>query len=607
MSLSYEKLCNLLKFKLFDVPFKFDISDSLSILKLKLSSEDIFHASVGVFVFSLLFFMLCLFLFSFFGFRFKELFFLSPVFSFFLAFVFFYYPVFRSRMLIIDSLSSSPVVLAHLVSLLKVNPNLELAIRETLKYCSGVLKESFLKVVRTGFKEGDIKSQLHESAVYLGRFSPAFKRSLFLVRSALSESSVVRRREVLDKSVSVFLSEVKMNLQEFSQRLITPTLIVFVVGTLLPLIIISVVPLLNIFGSVSALFLIVLSLVLVSFFIFVYTSKILIEKPVLIFSDKSQKSPFSFRFFSLSLLIFLVLSFPSFLFLLSSLNIISLSLPVHSFVSSLNSLPFIIALSLSVSCFFFLSSRSSVKESKRIILLEEELPDVIYSIASELDDGRPLESALLNASESISGEFKIILKTAWSLLKNRHVSVSDAFFSSEFGALKNVNSSLINSVFRFVSFSYSKGSNIVVSTLFAFHSYLMDLHQVNFEFKNKLSQSLGMMKNSVLFFAPIICGLVIMLNKLIETRLSETASRLSHLGYNLGLLNFSASSVNTEFLQIAVGLYLLIFSFIMVRFVVFIDRGEDNNLLKYELARIVPISVLIFVFTLLISKKLFGV
>ncbi len=604
----YESFCKKLKIKILPKVPKNNLEDYLGILNYNISSEDVFYACQGLFLLISSFFLFSSFLLSFLGFGFVEFLFFGLVFSGLICFSFWSYPVFKAKMRIVDSLSKSPLILTQLVSYLKLSPNIEWAIKNSTKNDEGFLARELRGIVKKSFEEGGIKRHLNDVALTLGAFSPAFKRCLFLVRMSLSEANVEKRRLMLDKGLRVFFEEIRINIQDFSQKLVNPSLIIFSFGTILPLVVISILPLLNVFGKSVSLAVVLGLLLVLNALTLLYTSKILMEKPVLVSNEHYPSKRFNPVIFCASLIVFFVVSFPGFLFLLLDKGVISLSGLVLRVISSLSTIPIVLGVSFSLSVYFFLSSRTLVYERFRMEKLEGELADVVYSIASELDDGKPIEKALLSSSENSSAkDFSSIIKRAWGNMKNSNLSFEDAFFDERKGALRDVKSKRIRSIFRFIINSENQ-SGVLASTLFAMHEHMNDLRNVEVEVKSKISNSLSMIKNTVVFFAPMITALVVVLNNLIEKSLFETKARLDSLGYNLDLLTFfGSSSLNSSLLQLVCGLYLVIFAFVMVRFIVFIIRGEDNNVLKYELSRILPIAALIYAFALLMSKNLLGV
>ncbi|PIO00124.1 hypothetical protein COT72_03110 [archaeon CG10_big_fil_rev_8_21_14_0_10_43_11] len=517
------------------------------------------------------------------------------------------YPQFRARVRVVDSLSSSPLILAQLVSYLKLSPNVEWAITHATEFEEGFLRKVLRNIVQESVRKGRITDALTKTGLMLSAYSRGFKRCLFLVRASLSESNEQKRQTILDKSLSSFLDEVRRDLTEFSQRLVTPSLVVFSVGTIVPLALVSILPILNVFESSNMLSLIIGILGVLAIGIFAYTTIILMEKPVVVSKTHSIEGGFSFRALAIAVFAGAVIAFPGVLSLLQSQGLLVVSGTLGNVVSFLDTMPLILALGVSTSVYCFVTSRRGFLQWKKESQLDDELADVSYAIASELDNGLPFERAIKNASSGAGG-FEEILVGAWKLVKNHHKSIEDAFFDKNVGVLRTVHSKRVNALFRFLSVAHMKGSGIVSKTLFAFHEHLMSLKSVEYDMQNKLSQSMGMIQSTAIFFAPAIGGLIVVLNQLIEGALTKTRLELDASGLGVSFFSFFGSTgISSSILHLIVGAYMLIFAVIMLRFSVFIMYGKDNNLLKHKLARMLPITVLIYALTVVIAKLSFGV
>jgi len=598
----YSLLCKLFGFKFFSVKPSQDLKDAISVLNWRICPECIIYSSRIVFLLiNVFFFVIFLFLKS------NLLLLLSFIFSCFTYYLLTEYPKFLAKSHIVDSLSESPIILTQIIAYLKINPNLEVAIKNAVSGLDCHVSKVLHNVVKKSMFDGCVKEHLSKAAVKLGRVSSAFKRSLFLVRMSLAERDYDKRVAVLNKSLNVFLKDLSLNIQMFSQKLLTPTLLIFGFGTVLPLILISVLPILNFFNesiSVSSLFFVLL---LINFGILLYTNHVLKNKPVLLVCEKFDDNKNIVPLFFYSVLIFLLISFPGFLYLFTHNNIFGAVSSFSSFLDTLNTISIVWGLTAGLSFFAYFYSKNSIKVSKRMKVLERELPDVLYHIANDVDDGHPVESSFLSISKLGTG-FSDIFRKSYNLIKNRYFSVEKSFFDNESGVLRSVPSVRIRKIFRFLSDSANKGGEVISSTLFSLSDHLNELRNVEKELENKLEHSLSMIRNTLIFFALIVCGLVVVLNGMLDKSFSSTQTDIAGLGFNINLLSFfSKSSFDTNTLQLVSGVYLLLFTITLTRFIVYLKEGNNKMLFLYELAKTLPITAFIFTVTLLFGKSLFGI
>jgi hypothetical protein len=570
--------------------------------KKSIDFNQIFYNSV-IISFSLFFLFFFLgFLSGFLGFNGWLLLFLGLIVSFFVFVYLLSFPSHLVRLRISDELSRATVVMSLLVSYLRVNPSFESVVKRVFGSRDDFVSRSFSRAVHRSVMGKRLSDELSFLAVRFGEFSHGFKRALYLIKQGISERDALKRGVSLDRALKVFLKEIEFNTRFFSQKLVSASFLVFTVGVILPLVGLSVLPLLNFFSTGVSLSVLFFSLVFISFLVFFITDRVLVNRPVVLYLNQSFEGDFSFKLLFSSLVVFVLVSFPSLMFVLLDSGFVSFGV-FDSFVLFLGFLPFFWGLVLSFCFYFYFSSRDAIRKIVCVEELEKGLPDVIYTIASDLGEGLPLESSLLNVSKNFSGVLAKKLGKVRLLIKNSHFSVKNAFSK----VFSDSNSFLVNGVFSFVGEEQSH-SGVVSSSLFSLSEHLSDLRGVAQDLRVRLEHNLSMMQYSVLFFAPIICGLVVVLNSLISSSLSSLFVDLEVLGFVPGFLGFfSSNGVSSHVLSLISSLYLLVFTVVVSRFLVYVKNGQSVSILKFELSKILLMVAILYSLTLLVSRKMFGV
>ncbi len=593
----YLKLLDLFRFKSFNLKLKYDSKDYITVLGWNVSSGDILNSAGNICV--ILFINLVLLLVLSFIFNFYSIFLLVLLFIPLLVFyVVIKYPEFRARGIVSSSISSSSLIVLQLVSYLKVNPNLEWALRESV-FCDDWLSKELYKILRYSRIKGGIENNLLGFAQFLGLFSAPLKLVFFQIISALRESDFSRRLFALDNCIAVFLSDVKRNAFSFSDKVVSVVFIIFCAGVVVPLILLSLFPFLNIFSTLLSLVFIFLVLLVICLSIYFLTDYLLLYKSFNVHSYSFRVS-FDFKLFLLCLLLFFVISFPFTLFLLERFGFVN-----FKFFSPFEVLFFVVSLFFSSAVFLFFSVKDLIKSVNINKKLELDLSDTLFFIARDVGSGKPLESALLNCSKLMDNSFSSFFKDVFRLVGNQRISLFDAFFNSKYGVFRCVYSNVVSQSFSFIAKSSSVDSSILSSVLFSLSGHIRDLFSVEDDFLHHLSQCLGAVGSTVSFFAPVICALVVVISSLISSSLLDLSSSLNEFSFGF---NFPLNSVvDSSFLQLLSGVYLFLLVIVLTRFSVFLKFNSNKPLLYFELSKVFITAIVIYSVVFLISKKLFGV
>jgi uncharacterized protein YoaH (UPF0181 family) len=225
-------------------------------------------------------------------------------------------------------------------------------------------------------------------------------------------------------------------------------LLLFSLGTVFPLVIISLLPILALLGG-GALNLVqiglLLSISLLS--IYLFSNWVLRRRPP-IFSSL-ELPPTKGRFSPLyCIAIFIVIGAPGLICLLGWIPGVMLALP-----QGFNLLTLVWALGISISIYCYGSSSHRKRLRDEMTRIEEEILDAVHQIGSRMAEGRSAEEAIEWTSKSLRGtSIARILERASQLIRRQGLTLEEAFFDD-----KKVHSKKARSIFRALVNSSKRG------------------------------------------------------------------------------------------------------------------------------------------------------
>ena len=625
----FEKLC--LKFSPKQLEKNVKVSDefqeAVKFLKMKCSEKQVISFSrfaaitsfAGFFIFTLIFFALKL--------NWVYLAFFSIITPFVVLEFISEYPKTKAKIEILKTLGEAPKTLIYLIIPLKRNSNLEEAAKFAAEYGEGRIAVDIRDALWrtwTG-KAASLKEELPKLGLKWGKYSPEFKRAIYLVRSSLSEKSEAARIESLNKALEIALNGVTDKTKTYISSLFIPTLVLFSFGTVLPLMFISMLPIVAFFGvNFATPFSISLILLLTIALVFVYSNKILSKKPPSFsqpkvpklegLPEKGQMKIFnkiipSWMFVASIILFF---GFPGLIYLINQNQLITLPEDnvLYFMLGNINTLTLIWAVTAGFSLYAYYSSISKKKLRDKIRRIDDEILDGVYHLANRMSENRPLEEALYFASDAMpnSEVSQLFLETARSI-RRRNVSISQAFFNNRFGTMKSIYSKTVYSIITLLVNSYKKGVNSSSEVMFTVVNYFTELKQTEKKLNEMIKKSISMMKATAVIFAPIVGGLVVTLYEIIQKAIASAQSQLTNLGYQSSFISktiLQSSFISVEMLQLIIGFYIILINIILIRYISIIEEGPDEVAMKLNFAKMVPISMLIFTLVLIASRKLLG-
>ncbi len=519
-----------------------------------------------------------------------------------------------------------PAIL-YIVVYMRHTPNLEKAVAFASQHLQYPLSLDFKKVfynVEIG-KFSTIKESLDNYLAIWKDYSIEFVESFHLIESSLFEPDDSRRISTLEKSLQVVLDGVYDKMLKFTHDVRSPLTNIYMLGVVLPTLALALLPLASAMlgGMVKWYHIFILFNMIVPFFVFYLTDKImmlrpgghgesdLLEKNPLYYEYKDKKPYFKAFLICLPFFIlgFLPLLFqtalPSLMGLQQDYTFSELGLgffwdeKIFNFIQTDNGLvgPFgfgalvlSMFLSLGIALFFSISfnsrTKNLIKERENTKQLEKEFNNSLFQIGNRVGNGIPPELVFGKVAESSKGLMtEDFFRRVNYNIRQMGMSVDKAIFDSKRGAIIYYPSNLIATSMRVLIESSKKGLKIAAVSLMSISEYIKNIQKITERLKDMLAEVVSDMKSNMTFLAPLLSGIVVglalmitsILNKLDLASLSSDSGAvgLGNLDSIMGIFKMT-DMIPPYYLQISIGIYLIQIVFILTGTLVTVDSGEDK-------------------------------
>jgi len=154
------------------------------------------------------------------------------------------FPLNEAKLEQVRALTFVPEIMGYMIMSMKLVPNLEKAVEFAAFHGRGKISEDLKKVVwdvQLGIYN-TLSEGLDDMAYKWGKFSEEFKTSLMMIRASVLEDTEAKRYQILDKTMEQTLESIKTKMEQYARELSQPTVVLFYLGVLLPLILIIVLP-----------------------------------------------------------------------------------------------------------------------------------------------------------------------------------------------------------------------------------------------------------------------------------------------------------------------------------------------------------------------------
>ncbi len=639
----YEKMCNFCE-KLLKMKIKPEraakLQDSLDACHLQVSPAGVMSASIVVpvafLVFGVLFSLLVL----------NSVFFTFFALSIGVAGIFILQkvPEFLANTWRMKASNQMVLCVFYIVTYMRHTSNLELAIEFASEHLSPPLSLDLRKViwdVESG-KFDTIKDSLESYLEGWRAFNMEFVEALHLVESSLYETSEERRLGLLDKSLDVILDETYEKMLHYAQNLKGPITMLHMLGVILPILGLVILPLVVSFmEGVSWYHIAALYNVALPVIVYFLGRNILSKRPTGYGdTDIAEINPAlkkyrnviirlgkfelvihpAFIAVFIGVILLLIAFSPILIHFLNphydvvfggfellgyreSSTISGLIIGPYGLGASLLSLFFPAALALSFGLYFRLRSQNVIKIRNEAKKLEDEFSSALFQLGNRLGDGLPAEIAFQKVADvmedTISGRF---FKLVAMNISKLGMSVKEAIFNPQSGALAAFPSAIIQSSMKVLIESVKKGPLIAAQALLNVSRYIKEIHKVNERLKDLMADIISDMKSQIAFLTPAISGIVIGITSMITFILGNLSKNISALGTEQAgtqigtLATLFGDGIPTYYFQAVVGIYVFQIVYILTILSNGIENGADKLEERYLLGNNLIRSTLLYCF-----------
>ncbi len=439
-------------------------------------------------------------------------------------------------------LRESPSIIGCLTMSMQVRPSLEQAVTFAAERGEGVLslrlKEALWSNVTRA--KGSLNEALEDLTGTLSRSNDSLRQSLHLVISATCERTKEGMDRLLDKANAVALGGVRDAVDSYIASLTLPTMVLFSLGTLLPIMMFSLLPLLSLgtslgmSGATSAVpfpYLAFLLLVVIPASAMIYAWSILSRNPLGMVGGREDVRGL----------------FPSYLLLIWAAAVAVVAL------LGLGPLALAGAVVLTPCPLLYWRMRSYVPTHRRRALLEKEATAALFQMGNRMVSGSTSERALESVARS-GKEGPLSELVASLLYRHRLTGQGLEELLVEDGSLRAASPVKENA---YVTVLQCARRDPVYAGQIALHlaQMLSDLSACQSRVEERLRGVVDMMRSTGTYFAPMVLGV--------------TGALFSLIGQSAG-----GTDIGGE-LELVTGLYLGELSLLVSFFTVLI-MGERS-------------------------------
>lgn len=507
----------------------------------------------------------------------------------------------------VHSLGDVPEVVSYIVMSMKLNPNMERA----LKFAACNSKRQLAKDVKKLMWDmqvrayGSMDEALAAFADSWGRYSEHFKRSVFIIKSSTCERDEAMRTISLNRALEVVLSGTKALMERFSSSLHSPTLILYSIFVMVPLALVAMMPAAAVVGlRVNAIELALLYDILFPLVTLVYAHSILMGRPAAFAPpDIPEDHP-------------LVSSNPVWIWafgaIVTGLAISSLSFVVPEGIATMPSSIFLlwgVTAAISMYCIGVYTPYKRIRDE--IIMMEAEFADSLFVLGRRISEGRSPEEGFAYTARLVSGTTigRAYARASFNIRCLR-TTLRDAVLDQEYGAFSDIYSDRIKATISMLVESAGKSGEVAGSSVVKLADHLKELQAIEDDIRKMLYTMTSMLRTTCIVFAPFIGGITLALSGAVTEVIRETVEDLQSMPdsarqYFPMVPEFSPPLVSPDQFVLIVGIYIMLLVIILLRFVDGIEHGDDRYEFMYSIGMVLPVSMAVFTITTTLANIAF--
>jgi Flp pilus assembly protein TadB len=528
----------------------------------------------------------------------------------------------HSRWMKVSSLGDIPEVLSYIVMSMKLVPNMEVAIHFAADNSNRPLAKDLRKMLwNLHVREyRGMDEAVLEFANIWGKNSEYFKRSLHLIKSSTSEPDEAQRIITLNRALDIVLESTKKLMENFASKLKNPTYILYSLFILIPLALVALMPAVTVVGIRFGIgTLVVLYDIILPIITFIYAEYILMQRPAAFIPQnipdehpKLKNIKIKKRLFLIiSLILGVLISVSGYIWIAGGnpgniVSTVTLGGIIPPTLVVIWGIVFAISLYMNAVYTPYKKIRDEIKK------MEEEFSDALFVLGRRISEGRATEEAFMHTAKTMQGSEigKAFERISLNIISVR-ADIFAAIFDDDFGAFKDIYSDRIRTTMMLFVESAHKSHKAAGVAIVKLADHLKELQDVEETIKQSLYDMTSTMRSTAAIFAPLIAGVTIALSEVITKILQNIAVSIERLPPNLlpGPAQISPSgldqSIPSDLFMLAIGIYIILISIILIRFSGTIEYGGDKAQLMCDIGQMLPLSVIMFSISTVVSRVLF--
>jgi hypothetical protein len=534
----------------------------------------------------------------------------------------FYLPLYLATSFRIRASSEMILTIVYMTISMRITPNIENAVKFAAENLKGPLGTDLKKLLWDVYvRKYESVSQALDSFIAKWKMeNEEFTEAIDLIKTSTAESPAKRER-ALDEAVSTVLTGTKERMKHYAQDLRTPVTVLNAMGILLPIVGLVFFPIIGIFlpDVIKPVFLAIGYNIFLPVGVF-WLMKTSLEKRPYTFHQPDITAHPQFRkekIFNKITLSSILLPLPVIGF---ALYRIIMSKELFSFDLLVSSLLITCAIAFGIVFYCIFSTIKKLKLREEVAEMESEFAEALFQLGNQLTRGMPIEHALRAITPRIK-DLKIS-KMFEKILYNMEsfgMTFEQAIFDEKSGAIHFYPSKIITASLKAIVEISKRGMEVVSKAMLSISVYLKDVHAVEEDLRDMLSEVTSTMEMQAVLLAPLASGVVVGLAAIIMQILTALKGAIEKIQGSLvsaGPAGLAGGGILTSIInvdkmipvhgfQLIVGIYMIEVVSMLAIFLSIIKHGEEDLLRRYNLGKLLLLSTTIYSITLIVIYSMF--
>lgn len=466
-----------------------------------------------------------------------------------------------------EALGEAPNLIGRAVLRMQIQPSLEGAVRFAAATGFGPLAANLSGHIDRSMGT-PYTGLLSFADEWSGQF-PAVRRSAHLLATA-QDAPTGERARTLDRALTAILDGTRNQMAAFTSAIRGPTTGLFAFGIMLPLALISLVPVIPVAGvSVSIWSIVVVYNLILPAGLIAASLWLLVRRPVAFPPPQIDHSH------------------PDVPNTMGTRLLVGVAVAVGSGLLTLffgpAALTPIIAVGMGIGVALLAIYMPIIAVRNHVRAVETHLTDALYLVGRQVAEGESVESAIELAADRVPAETGDVFDHAASLQRRLHLGVEAAFLG-EYGALRDVPSPRARGTAALLAIAADEGQP-AGRAIVSMADHLEELEDVEAETNRQLATVTDTLDNTTAYFGPLVAGATVGLAGMIATD-------------TVGMVD--GTTLSTDALGIVVGIYIILLCFILTPLSIALRYGLDRALFGYHIGRALTSAMLLYGLTVFI-------